>query len=72
MAVLSGCCVAGLGQMILGQVGKGLVILLGSIVLALCTFGISVLVTWPLGAIDAYLIAKKLREGHPVGQWEFF
>ena len=35
MGILSGCCIAGLGQMILGQVIKGVVILLGSMVLVL-------------------------------------
>jgi TM2 domain-containing membrane protein YozV len=72
MAVLSGCCIAGLGQIILGQVTKGVVILLGSIALGAVTMGVSVFVTWPLGAIDAYMIAKKLKEGRIVGQWEFF
>ena len=72
MAVLSGCCIAGLGQIILGQVAKGIVILLGSMVIGALTMGISILVTWPAGAVDAYMIAKKLKEGHTVGQWEFF
>ena len=72
MGILSGCCIAGLGQVILGQKIKGLVILLGSMVLAVLTGGISIFVTWPAGGIDAYLIAKKLKEGKSVGQWEFF
>jgi TM2 domain-containing membrane protein YozV/ribosomal protein L40E len=72
MGVLSGCLIAGLGQMVLGQTAKGVAILLGSIVLAIFTVGISILVTWPAGGIDAYLIAKKLKEGRSVGQWEFF
>lgn len=72
MGVLSGCLIAGLGQMILGQVAKGAVILLGSMVLAVVTFGVSIFATWPLGGIDAYLIAKKLKEGKCVGQWEWF
>jgi TM2 domain-containing membrane protein YozV len=72
MAIFSGLLIFGLGQMVVGQVSKGLVILVGNIVLACCTMGISLLVTWPLGAVDAYLIAKKLREGRPVGEWEFF
>lgn len=72
MGILSGLCIAGLGQVILGQKIKGLVILLGSMVLAVLTGGISIFVTWPAGGIDAYLIAKKLKEGKSVGQWEFF
>ncbi len=58
--------------MILGQVIKGVVILLGSMVLGALTAGVSILVTWPVGGIDAYLIAKKLKDGRSVGQWEFF
>ena len=53
LMVLSGYCIAGLGQIIFGQLTKGVVILLGSIVLAALTAGISILVTWPVGAIDA-------------------
>ena len=30
-------------------------------VIGALTFGVSILVTWPLGGIDAYLIAKKLK-----------
>ena len=72
MGLLSGCCIMGLGQMMLGQVGKGVVILLGSIVLNVLTVGVASFVVLPLAGIDAYLIAKKLREGQAVGQWEFF
>lgn len=72
MGILSGCVIAGLGQIILGQVTKGVVILLGSMVLAALTAGLSIFVTWPAGGIDAYRIAKKLKDGRSVGQWEFF
>ncbi|MEO8218307.1 MAG: zinc ribbon domain-containing protein [Acidobacteriota bacterium] len=72
MAILSGCCIAGLGQIVIGQVGKGVLIMIGSVILALFTVGLSILITWPLGALDAYIVAKKLAEGRPVGQWEFF
>lgn len=72
MAILSGCCIAGLGQIVLGQVIKGFIIMLVSMVVAVVTFGISIFITWPLGALDAYQIAVKLKAGKPVGQWEFF
>lgn len=72
MAILSGCCIAGLGQIILGQTTKGVMILLGSMICGAATAGVSILVTWPLGGLDAYLIAKKLKEGRSVGQWECF
>jgi hypothetical protein len=72
MALLSGCCIAGLGQIALGQTTKGVMILLGSMALGAVTAGASILVTWPLGGLDAYLIAKKLKSGKSVGQWECF
>lgn len=72
MAFLSGCCIAGLGQIILGQTTKGIVFLLANIVLAVVTAGIAALFTWPLMGIDAYLVAKKLKNGQPVTEWESF
>ena len=50
MAVLSGCCLAGLGQIVLGQTVKGIVILVGSLCLGIVTMGVTTLVTWPLGS----------------------
>ena len=72
MGVLSGCCIAGLGQVVLGQVTKGIVLLLCNVAIVLMTAGFAALVTWPLMGIDAYLVAKKLQSGQPVGEWEFF
>ena len=72
MGLLSGCCIAGLGQIILGQHQKGIAILLASFLLGFMTMGISALITWPIGGIDAYLIAKKLQSGAAVDEWEFF
>ena len=72
MAVLSGCCINGLGQIILGQTLKGVALLVGSVVLMAATSGISLLIALPVIAIDAYLIGKKLEAGNPVEEWEFF
>ena len=72
VAILSGCCLAGAGQMVLGQTVKGAVFLVGALCLAVLTGGVSALVTWPLMAIDAYLVAKKLQDGQPVTEWESF
>jgi TM2 domain-containing membrane protein YozV/ribosomal protein L40E len=72
MGILSGCLITGLGQLLLGQAGKGIAFMLGSIVLGVMTFGISFVITLPFCGIDAYLIAKKLKEGKTVGQWECF
>lgn len=70
--VLSGCFIPGLGQMLLGQVPKGLLVFVISVILALVTGGATILLTWPLAAIDAFRIAKKIRAGHTVGTWEWF
>jgi len=72
MALLSGLVLTGLGQMLLGQVAKGLVFLFGSIVLAIFTMGLSLFITWPAVAIDAYMVARKLERGEAVTQWESF
>jgi len=72
MALLSGCCIAGLGQMIMGQVTKGVVLLIGAMALAGLTFGVSIFITWPLMGVDAYLVAKKLKSGQSVTEWECF
>lgn len=72
MAFLSGCCFAGIGQMLIGQSAKGLCVLLLAAVLAFLTGGISSLFVFPLAALDAYLLADKLRNGATVGLWEFF
>lgn len=72
MGLLSGCLIAGLGQMVLGQVTKGVVFLLGAMVLGALTVGVSILVTWPLMGVDAYMVAKKLKNGQAVTEWECF
>lgn len=71
MALLS-FLIAGLGQIVLGQTAKGITILIVSFVFAIFTLGFSSLLTVPVSVIDAYLIAKKKREGKVVGEWEFF
>jgi TM2 domain-containing membrane protein YozV len=72
MAFFSGCCVAGLGQIILGQTAKGSCLMLLAIVLAFVTGCVSSLIVFPLAAIDAFLLADKLRNGKSIGPWEFF
>jgi molecular chaperone DnaK (HSP70)/TM2 domain-containing membrane protein YozV len=74
MAVLS-FLVVGLGQMILGQVAKGVVMLVGVVTVALITAGLAAAlapVVWILSACDAYAIARKLKDGEAVGKWKFF
>ena len=85
MALLSGCCIAGLGQIVLGQTLKGALILIGTILFGIMLAAFTVLtmglgfvlfpltaIIWILSAVDAYLIAKKLRRRQSVGEWECF
>jgi len=66
MCVLS-LLIPGLGQILLGQTVKGIVM----IVVTAATCGLCGLM-YVIAPIDAYKIAKKLQEGNPVGNWQFF
>lgn len=70
MAILS-AVVPGLGQLILGQTVKGIVLLVLALGLwrIICAGSLAV---WIVAIVDAYQIAVKLRNGQPVKQWEFF
>lgn len=72
MAFFSGCCLAGLGQMIIGQSAKGVCMIVVSLLLGLASGGVASLMLLPLAALDAYLLADKLRNGRTIGMWEFF
>jgi len=72
MAFLSGCCMPGLGQMILGQTMKGAILSFIAVILWCITGGAALLLLLPLSAIDSYLIAEKLKNGKAVGHWGFF
>lgn len=72
MAFLSGCCLAGLGQMLIGQSAKGVCIFIFGGIMAFITGGFASLAVLPLAALDAYLLADKLKNGRTVGLWEFF
>jgi len=78
MAVLS-FFIPWLGQILIGQVTKGIVMLLVTPVLfalfVIATLGMGLVVLPFVGliaVIDAYLLAKKLRDGQAIGDWEFF
>ena len=59
--------VPGLGQILCGQHKKGAVVLLLSV--ATCyVAGVACAVA----AIDAWMVADKLRRGEPAGEWEWF
>lgn len=58
--------------MYLGQIMKGVAILLGGIVLSTVTGCVLGLPIWIAAMIDAYKIGKRLENGETVGQWQFF
>ncbi|NLB94505.1 MAG: serine/threonine protein kinase [Armatimonadetes bacterium] len=65
------CLICG-GQFYNRQYLKGVVILLGAIVLAPVTEGVSTILAWILGPIDAGLIAGRLNRGETVTKWQWF
>jgi TM2 domain-containing membrane protein YozV len=71
-AVLLALLITGLGQIYNKQGMKGLVILLISVVLAVCTCGLSILLTHPFALIDAILIAQRLNRGEAISEWQCF
>jgi TM2 domain-containing membrane protein YozV len=71
-AVLLALLITGLGQMYNKQAMKGLVILFVSVILAVCTCGVSILLTHPFAFIDAILIAQRLNRGEAVRDWQCF
>ena len=65
---------AGLGQIILGQVAKGFVMFFAAIIVGATTGEhrvIPVLVFAVFAGADAYWLARRLKDGHPIDQWEF-
>lgn len=69
--VLNLLVAGGVGYIIMGQKTKGIVAIVVWVVgWALC--GIPSGLVSLLGAIDGYLQAQQLQQGHPVGEWTFF
>jgi hypothetical protein len=59
---------AGGGYLYIGQTNKGIVMIVVTLVL-LC-FGIGILI--PIfTCIDGYLLAKELKDGEPINEWQF-
>jgi hypothetical protein len=71
MAILS-FLLPGLGQIVLGQNVKGIVLIVLYFGVGFATACFGSLVVLIVAIIDAYQIAVKLRNGRPVKQWEFF
>lgn len=86
LAALFSCLLSGLGQLYLGQVTKGIVLLGACFVLNFIaaildslTLGIFAILHFPLAVIfwvvvmlDAYFIGKRIERGETVGEWKFF
>ena len=72
LAVILSCCFPGVGQIYLGQLFKGIALLIIYFILGSITLGIVALVTWVVAMIDAFKIGKKLEAGQSVAPWEFF
>lgn len=69
--VLNLLVAGGVGYIIMGQKTKGIVAIIVWVVgWAAC--GIPSGLVSILGAIDGYLQAQQLQQGHPVGEWTFF
>jgi curved DNA-binding protein CbpA len=68
-ALLSLLLFGGGGQIYLGQVAKGVTLII------LTLFGTFLLIGFLIpivGCIDAYVMADKLQKGETIGQWQFF
>lgn len=78
IACVVSCLLTGLGQMINGQIEKGLLLLFGGMgaifIISLLTCGIGAILS-PLviviSALDAYKCAKRLQMGQSLGKYEF-
>jgi len=62
----------GVGYLVLGQKMKGIVAIAACVVLAVPTCGAGTFLVAVAAAIDGYLQAQQLQQGHPVGEWTFF
>ncbi len=60
----------GAGQVMNGQIGKGIAVMIIHWTLALVTCFSSVPFTIIIAALDAWLVARKLNAGRRVGSWE--
>ena len=68
-ALLSLILLGGVGQIYLGQTKKGIIIMVVTLILSCIGIG---LITWILGAVDAYMMADKLQKGESIGDMQWF
>jgi hypothetical protein len=69
--VLNLLVLGGVGYIIIGQKTKGIVAIVAW-VLGLASCGIVSGIVAIVAAIDGWMQAQELQQGHPVGQWTFF
>lgn len=62
----------GVGYIIIGQKTKGIVAIVAWVILLFVTCGAGSGLVAIVAAIDGYLQAQQLQQGHPVAEWTFF
>jgi hypothetical protein len=67
IAVLNLFLFGGVGYLMIGQQKKGIMCIVGTLVLS--CFGIGVIVPW-IAAYDGYLLGQKLQSGGEIGENE--
>ncbi len=72
VACILSVLIVGLGLMINGQLIKGLLMLIVSMIIGALTGGIAGIIIWIVSAIDAYMCVSKLKQGQPIGRFSFF
>jgi TM2 domain-containing membrane protein YozV len=68
-AVLSLLLLGGVGQMYIGQMKKGIILIVATVVLSCIGIGVVIPI---LGAVDAYMLADKLQKGEAIGDMQWF
>jgi TM2 domain-containing membrane protein YozV len=61
----------GIGYIVMGQKTKGIVAIIAFWVLGVATCGFGTIIS-VLYAVDGYMQAQQLQQGHPIGQWTWF
>ena len=72
MLVLNLLAFGGVGYLLMGQKMKGIVAIAAWVIIAVPTCFAGSFVIGVVAAIDGYLQAQQLQQGHPVGEWTFF
>jgi len=69
VALLSFICLGGVGQIYMGQMKKGIILIVVTLLLSWVGIGF---VVWIVGVIDAYMLADKLQKGQAIGDMQWF